>query len=38
MKCTSSFVECEELNKLGRFSYNKFNKEIEVHSSALVSV
>ena len=25
-----SFAECENLNKFGRFSYNKFNKEIEV--------
>ncbi len=30
MKSTNSFIQCEELNRLGRFSYNKFNKEIEV--------
>ncbi|XP_064393698.1 M-phase phosphoprotein 6-like [Halichondria panicea] len=29
MKSTNSFIQCEELNRLGRFSYNKFNKEIE---------
>ena len=28
--CVESFVECEELNEFGRFSYNKFNKEVEV--------
>lgn len=26
-----SFVECEDLNTLGRFSFNKFNKEVEVN-------
>ena len=25
-----SFVECEGLNQLGRFSFNKFNREVEV--------
>ena len=25
-----SFVECEGLNQFGRFSFNKFNKEVEV--------
>ena len=24
------FVECENLNTFGRFSFNKFNKEVEV--------
>ncbi len=26
----TSYVEFEDLNKLGRFSYNKFNKDVEV--------
>ena len=30
LQMTSSFVECEELNRLGRFSYNGHNKETEV--------
>ena len=30
MKRVDGFVECEDLNKFGRFSFNKFNKEIEV--------
>lgn len=25
-----SFVECEQLNQFGRFSFNKFNKDVEV--------
>ena len=28
-----SYVEFEELNRLGRFSYNKYNKETEVNNS-----
>lgn len=27
----TSYVEFEELNKLGRFSYNKYNRDIEVN-------
>ncbi len=27
-KC--GFTECEGLDRIGRFSYNKFNKEVEV--------
>lgn len=30
LQVTSSFVECEDLNQLGRFSYNGHNKETEV--------
>ena len=30
-----SFAQCEGLNTLGRFSYNKFNKEIEVRQLTL---
>ena len=30
LKHTDSFVECEDLNRLGRFSFNRFNKETEV--------
>ena len=26
----NSYVEFEDLNRLGRFSYNKYNKEVEV--------
>lgn len=29
----TSYVEFEELNKLGRFSYNKYNRDIEVRKS-----
>lgn len=26
-----SFVDCEGLNRFGRFSFNNYNKEVEVH-------
>jgi len=25
-----SFMDCEELNRFGRFSFNNYNKEVEV--------
>jgi len=28
-------MECEDLNRIGRFSYNHFNKEIEVPANYL---
>ena len=31
-----SFVDCEDLNKFGRFSFNNFNKKIEVSLSTLL--
>ena len=30
VKDFDSFMECEDLNRFGRFSFNKFNKEVEV--------
>ena len=32
-----SFVEFENLNTLGRFSYNKYNKDIEVGAIIIIS-
>ena len=32
-----SFVECEDLNTFGRFSFNKFNKEVEVCKEIILS-
>ena len=30
MKDFDSFMECERLSRFGRFSFNKFNKDVEV--------
>lgn len=30
LSVTGSYVEFEELNEFGRFSYNSFNKDVEV--------
>ena len=31
VKQLDSFVDCEGLNRFGRFSFNNYNKEVEVH-------
>ena len=35
VKQLDSFVDCEGLNSFGRFSFNNYNKEVEVHVSWL---
>ena len=33
-----SFAECEDLNRFGRFSFNGYNKEVEVSHTWISSV
>ena len=32
-----SFMDCEELNRFGRFSFNNYNREVEVLLHELVT-